>query len=146
MVLLGEIRHCVRMRLTFTRPYFGTARRRSKTFAVSRYSGGSRSSPWICVRPALRSRLRVARRVRISFARWSASMRWVSERSGAAPTGGLVGEWAAGGMRRGLYTRPAHRKAAQRVLRPNFARPQVEVEAASGYLNVFSDLCRRFLL
>jgi len=30
MVLLGEIRHCVRMRLTFTRPYFGTARSRSE--------------------------------------------------------------------------------------------------------------------
>jgi hypothetical protein len=36
IVLLGEIRQCVRMRLTFTRPYFGTASSRSKTLAVSR--------------------------------------------------------------------------------------------------------------
>ena len=39
IVLLGEIRHCERILLTFTRPYFGTASRRSKTLAVSRYSG-----------------------------------------------------------------------------------------------------------
>ena len=48
MVLLGEMRQCVRIRFTFTRPYFGTASSRSKTLAVSRYSGGSSSSPWIC--------------------------------------------------------------------------------------------------
>jgi len=35
-LLLGEIRHCVRIRFTLTRPYFGTANSRSKTFAVSR--------------------------------------------------------------------------------------------------------------
>ena len=35
MVLLGEIRHCVRILFTFTRPYFGTASSMSKTFAVS---------------------------------------------------------------------------------------------------------------
>ena len=29
--------------MTFTRPYFGTASSRSKTFAVSRYSGGANS-------------------------------------------------------------------------------------------------------
>src|SRR5215203_4793099 len=48
-------------------------------------------------RPALRSRLRDARRVRISFARWSASMRWTRERSGAAVVG-LAGVFVAGGM------------------------------------------------
>ena len=36
MVLLGEMRQCVRILFTFTRPYFGTARSRSKTFAVRR--------------------------------------------------------------------------------------------------------------
>ena len=36
MVLLGEMRQCVRMRFTLTRPYFGTASNRSKTLAVSR--------------------------------------------------------------------------------------------------------------
>ena len=47
--------------------------------------------------PALRSRLSVARLVRISFARWSASMRWTRERSGAAVVG-LAGVFVAGGM------------------------------------------------
>ena len=47
--------------------------------------------------PALRSRLSCARLVRISFARWSASMRWTRERSGAA-TVGLAGVFVAGGM------------------------------------------------
>ena len=47
MVLEGEMRQWVRIRFTFTRPYFGTAKSRSKTFAVSTYSGGSRSRPWI---------------------------------------------------------------------------------------------------
>src|SRR5215217_2892654 len=83
MVLLGEMRQGVRIRFTFTRPYFGTARSRSKTFAVSTYSGGSRSSPWMWARPALRSLFSFALRVLISFARWRASIRWVRERSGA---------------------------------------------------------------
>ena len=48
-------------------------------------------------RPALRSRLSVARRVRISFARCSASIRWTRERSGAAVVG-LAGVFVAGGM------------------------------------------------
>ena len=38
-VLLGEIRHWERILLTFTRPYFGTASSRSKTFAVSQVIG-----------------------------------------------------------------------------------------------------------
>src|SRR5215210_635761 len=84
IVLLGEIRHCWRTLLTFTRPYFGTARSMSKTLAVWRYSGGSSSRVWIETRPPFRSFFSCARRVRISFARWRASMRWRRERSGAA--------------------------------------------------------------
>ena len=34
MVLLGEIRHCARILLTLTWPYFGTASSMSETFAV----------------------------------------------------------------------------------------------------------------
>src|SRR3954465_9226403 len=98
-VLLGEILHCERIRLTFTRPYLGTASSRSKTFAVSRYSGGSSSSPWIWVRPDLSSRLRRALWVRISLARLSASIRCASERSGARPADcPLGGDWGAAGM------------------------------------------------
>src|SRR3954454_12768318 len=48
-------------------------------------------------RPAFRSRFSAARLVRISFARWSASMRWTRERSGAAVVG-LAGVFVAGGM------------------------------------------------
>ena len=48
-------------------------------------------------RPPLRSRLSCARRVRISLARCSASIRWTSERSGAA-TKGFTGVLVAGGM------------------------------------------------
>src|SRR4051812_7297299 len=99
IVLLGEMRQCVRILLTFTRPYLGTASRRSNTLAVSRYSGGSSSIPWIWVRPALSSRLRRARRVRISLARLSASIRCASERSGARPADcPLGGDWGAAGM------------------------------------------------
>lgn len=47
IVLLGEIRQVERILLTFTRPYFGTASRRSKALAVSTYSGGSSNSSWI---------------------------------------------------------------------------------------------------
>src|SRR5689334_10656254 len=97
MVLDGEIRQTCRTLFTFTRPYFGTASSMSKTFAVSMYSGGSSSSTWMLARPAFRSRLRAARLVRISFARWSASMRWTRERSGAAVVG-LAGVFVAGGM------------------------------------------------
>ena len=44
IVFDGEIRHWLRIRFTFTRPYLGTASIRSKTFAEPRYSGGSISS------------------------------------------------------------------------------------------------------
>ena len=42
--LAGEIRQLVRMRLVFTRPYFGTAISMSITLAVWTYSGGSISA------------------------------------------------------------------------------------------------------
>src|SRR3979409_34421 len=51
MVLLGEIRHCVRTLLAFTRPYLGTASSMSNTLAVSTYSGGEVSSWWIDTPP-----------------------------------------------------------------------------------------------
>src|SRR3954471_22410516 len=95
MVLLGEIRHWTRTLLTFTRPYLGTASSMSNTFAVSTYSGGSRRRSWMLERPALRSRLSWARRVRILFARSSASILCTSERSGAA-TEGFAGVFVAG--------------------------------------------------
>src|SRR3954464_1787180 len=97
MVFEGEMRHSCKTLFTFTRPYFGTASSRSKTLAEWTYSGGSSSRSWMLTLPAFRSRLSVARLWRISFARWSASMRWTSERSGAAVMG-LAGVFVAGGM------------------------------------------------
>src|SRR5215217_3718669 len=131
MVLLGEMRHCTSTLLTFTRPYFGTARSMSNTFAVSTYSGGSSSRSWMLTRPALRSRLSCARRVRISLARCSASIRWVRERSGVA-TAGFVGIFVAGGMggESTSRARPGNPKAA------NSARPLVEVQPHGGHLTV----------
>src|SRR3954453_9671072 len=97
IVFDGEIRQNCKTLLTFTRPYFGTARSMSKTFAVSMKSGGSIRRRWMLARPAFRSRLSPARLVLISLARWSASMRWTRERSGAAVVG-LIGVFVAGGM------------------------------------------------
>ena len=94
MVFDGEIRQVWRILLAFTRPYFGTAKSMSKTLAVSRNSGGLSRSWWIDTRPAFRSRLSCARRVRMTFAFWRASIRWLRLRSGAAVC--LVGELAAG--------------------------------------------------
>src|SRR5579872_2359182 len=83
MVLLGAMRQWARILLTLTRPYLGTASSMSKTLAVSTYSGGASSSEWIERRPDFRSRLSWARWMRIWFALASASMRWLSDRSGA---------------------------------------------------------------
>ena len=114
----------MRIRFTFTRPYFGTASSRSKTLAVCRYSGGSSSRPWIWVRPALRSLLRLARRVRISLARLRAYIRWVSERSGAAPPWVFGGEEAAGDMRRDI----THGGHDEKALSPVFCRIQLDLD------------------
>src|SRR5712691_9258936 len=123
MVLLGEIRHWARILFTFTRPYFGTASSMSKTFAVSTYSGGSVRSWWIDWRPPLRSRFSCARRLRISFARWRASIRWTSERSGAAAGGWAVGVLMAGGIGgESTYSQDAFKAKS-----PNSASPQAEV-------------------
>src|SRR3954465_10445389 len=122
IVLDGEMRHTCKTLLTFTRPYFGTASSMSKTLAVSMYSGGSSSSTWMLARPAFRSRLSAARLVRISFARWSASMRWTRERSGAAVVG-LVGVFVAGGM----GGESTALRAADKGRWANIGPPEVEV-------------------
>src|SRR4051795_7961106 len=131
IVLLGEMRHWTSTLLTFTRPYFGTARSMSKTLAVSMYAGGSRRRSWIFTRPPLRSRLSCARRVRISFARWRASIRWTRERSGAA-TVGLVGVFVAGGMGGESTSHIRERKPTGR----NPTAPLVEVQDSLGHLTV----------
>src|SRR3954463_4310516 len=84
MVFDGEIRHWLRIRFVFTRPYLGTARSMSKTFAVWTYSGGSSRIVWMLARFAFRSFFGLARAVRMSLARLRASIRWSSDRSGAA--------------------------------------------------------------
>src|ERR1700755_859324 len=84
MVFDGEIRHWLRIRFVFTRPYLGTARSMSKTLAVRTYSGGSRRMPWMLERPAFRSFFSLARAVRMSFARLRASILWSRDLSGAA--------------------------------------------------------------
>ena len=104
IVFDGEIRHWLRIRLVFTRPYLGTARSMSKTLAVSTYSGGSSSSAWMLALPAFRSFFSLARAVRMSLARLSASIRWSSDLSGAAAevlTGGghVGGEYSRGSRR-----------------------------------------------
>src|SRR5438128_243457 len=114
MVLLGEIRHWARILLTFTRPYLGTARSMSKTFAVATYSGGADSRLWMDWRPALRSRLSWARRVRISLARCSASMRCTRERSGAAVGFGVV-LTAAGIAAASLHIREPRSRLTRRI-------------------------------
>src|SRR5215218_9779345 len=139
IVLLGEIRHWTRTLLTFTRPYFGTASSMSNTLAVSTYAGGSSRRSWILTRPPLRSRLSCARRVRISFARSRASIRWTRLRSGAA-TPGLVGVFVAGGM--GGESTSQNR--AHKAPHTNSAAPQLEVQDYSGDLTVKPDVCRTF--
>ena len=74
IVFEGEIRHWLSIRLVFTRPYLGTARSMSKTFAVITYSGGSSRIAWMLARLAFRSFFSLARAVRMSFARLSASI------------------------------------------------------------------------
>src|SRR3954466_8424996 len=78
-------------------------------------------------RPPLRSRLSEARFVRISFARWSASMRWTRERSGAAVVG-LAGVVVAGGMG-GEYTALA---AGDKALPRNISPSELEVQSFAG--------------
>src|SRR3954454_24011791 len=82
-------------------------------------------------RPAFRSRLSAARLVRISFARWSASMRWTRERSGAAVVG-LAGVFVAGGM----GGESTARRAADKGRARNSCLPQVEVQSARSPLAV----------
>src|SRR5215213_10544120 len=80
-------------------------------------------------RPAFRSRLSAARLVRISFARWSASMRWTRERSGAAVVG-FAGVFVAGGMG-GESTALA---ASDKGRLPNISRGELEVHILSRRL------------
>src|SRR3954464_1263638 len=75
-------------------------------------------------RPAFRSRFSAARLVRISFARWSAFMRWTRERSGAAVVG-LAGVFVAGGM----GGESTARTAADKGPCANIASPELEVHS-----------------
>src|SRR4051795_1636909 len=130
IVFDGEIRQTCKTLFTFTRPYLGTARSMSNTFAVSMKSGGSISNRWMLARPALRSRLSAARLVLISFARWSASMRWTRERSGAAVLG-LAGVFVAGGMG-GESTALA---ASDKGIPANSPAPELEVQSCWRRVN-----------
>src|ERR671914_656960 len=90
-------------------------------------------------RPAFRSRFSCARRVRISLARVSASMRWVRERSGVA-TAGLVGIFVAGGM----GGESTSRARADKTKAVNSAGPQVEVYLHGGHLMVTASFAGLF--
>src|SRR3712207_672450 len=140
MVLLGEMRHWTSTLLTFTRPYFGTARSMSNTFAVETYSGGSSSRSWMLTRPALRSRLSCARWVRIAFARSRASIRWTRDRSGAA-TGVFGGVFVAGGMGgESTSVLPALNSQPS-----NSPHPLVEVHRSPGTSSVSAPFAAAFL-
>src|SRR3954451_14518621 len=94
IVFDGEIRHWLRIRFVFTRPYFGTAISMSMTLAVWTYSGGSMSSVWILTLLPFRSRFSWARLERMLFALFRASILWSSDLSGAALedwTGACIG-------------------------------------------------------
>ena len=115
IVLLGEMRHCCRILLAFTRPYFGTASSMSKTFAVSTYSGGSSSSVWIDTRPALRSRLSWARRVRICV-RALERVHALDAGSARGPPCASAAESVAGGIGRRVYIiAPAQQGSRSRI-------------------------------
>ena len=86
---------------------------------------------WIDTRPALRSRLSCARRVRMSFARWSASIRWVQ--------GALRGRRVLGGGVRGRRHRAANIQIATapcKANRRNSPAPRPEVDACSAWSSV----------
>ena len=122
IVFDGEIRHWLRIRLVFTRPYLGTASSMSKTFAVCTYSGGSSSSVWMLDLARLQVRFSLARAVRMSLARLRASIRWSSDLSGAAA------EVLTGALHRGgEYIRGRAARKGIRRFRRNSSRPRVEV-------------------
>jgi hypothetical protein len=77
------MRAWLRKRAAFTRPNFGTAISMSNTFAVATYSGGLVRILSIFARPSFKSFFSCARLTRMSFARFSASMRWSLDRAGA---------------------------------------------------------------
>src|SRR3954464_2515472 len=81
-------------------------------------------------RPAFRSRFSVARLVLISFARWSASMRWTRERSGEAVVG-FAGVFVAGGMGGESTALGATDKGHP----PNSPSPELEVQSCCGRVN-----------
>ena len=90
--------------------------------------------------PAFRSRLSCARGVRISFARWSASMRWTSDRSGAA--GCLVAVFVAGGTGgESTYSQGPKQPPRGRKM----ARPRPELEGNRDRSRRNAAICRDFL-
>ena len=139
IVLLGEMRQVCRTLFALTRPYLGppAAGRTPSPWRGS--PGASRSSPSMDTRPPLRSRLSCARRVRISFARRSASMRWWRLRSGAARA------WSGSSW-------PAHGAASLHTDRgprprrgPNSPPPRSEVEGSSARSRVGARFAGVFL-
>src|SRR4051794_32612867 len=107
----------------------------SKTFAVSRYSGGWSRSVWIDRRPALRSRLSWARLILIWLARARASIRWFSERSGAVELLAGVGR-VPGRVAVVMGGESTHQREAIKANRRNSPGPQVEVDRHRGWWTV----------
>src|SRR5690349_24776796 len=101
----------------------------SNTFAVETKSGGSRRMSWIRTPPLFRSFFSCARRTRMSFARFSASMRWSSD---------LTGAWAwvlVGTLARDTTIEAARTKGQNYVLFQGFlgrnSRPWVEARGCA---------------
>ena len=116
IVLLGEMRHWLRILLTFTRPYLGTASSMSKTFAVSTHSGGSSSSSWIDVAARLEVALEL-RAPRPDLVGPLQRFHSLHERSlgcrGVLASGVVV----AGGIGRRVYIADAAGQGANRAIR-----------------------------
>src|SRR5690348_2266629 len=84
-------------------------------------------------RPPLRSRFNCARFVRISLARWRASMRWTSDLSGAAAC--LVGEFVGAG---GMVGECTDAEGAINVWSANLPPPRPHLERSSGSLTLLA--------
>ena len=85
MVLLGEIRQCVSMRFDLHAAVLGNGQQEVENLGRLQVFRRIEQQPVDLHAPRLEVPFERARRVRISFARLSASILWVNERSGVRP-------------------------------------------------------------
>ena len=137
------MRHCVRIRLTFTRPYFGHREQQVEDLGRLQPLGRIEQEPVDLGPSGLEVSLERCA-TGTDLVRALQRVHALGERAFGSRTRRVLGGRLGGRHEARLYTRPASRFGSYAHFSPNSSGPQAELQGGCGYLTLFGGLCRAF--